>query len=303
MSLALSPTESPVQTMQEEWRGFLAEGEREGMRHALGLPRHAPLGLAGGTLSQRAGSSLEFKDHRGYEPGDDLRHIDWNAYARSDQLSVKLYREEVTPRVDVVIDGSRSMALEESDKLRATLALAGFFAAAADNAGFRHAAWLLGEELRAVGNGSGPPTTWEDLSFDAAGPPTPAAMRGGAGWRPGGVRILLSDLLWEGDPPQFVRPFAERAAVAVVVQVLARADVEPPEGQSLRLVDVETGLIREIHIDAVAARGYRTALARHQQHWHEACRQAGALMTTVVAEDVLRDWALEELVAAEVLRV
>src|SRR5262249_30816784 len=97
--------------------------------------------------------------------------------------------------------------------------------------------------------------------------------------------------------------FAERAAVCVVLQVLAVADVNPPEGQSLRLVDVETDQVKEIHVDAVAARRYREALARHQENWHTACRQTGALFAVVVAEEGLRDWRLDELVAAEVLKV
>src|SRR3954463_16259934 len=119
-------------------RRHLAEGERAGQRYALGQPRRTLLGVAGGAMGPRAGSSLEFKDHRPYEPGDDLRHIDWSAYARSDQLSVKLFREEVTPHLDVVLDGSRSMALPDSLKAPAALALTAFFATAARNAGYRH---------------------------------------------------------------------------------------------------------------------------------------------------------------------
>src|SRR5262245_10718043 len=110
--------------MDESLRRYLAEGERAARRYALRLPRRALAGLAGGALTQRAGSSLEFKDHRSYEPGDDLRHVDWSAYARTDQLAVKVYREEVTPHLDVVLDGSRSMALEGSAKAAAALALA-----------------------------------------------------------------------------------------------------------------------------------------------------------------------------------
>src|SRR5438067_10290937 len=102
--------------MSQTDRHFLAEGERAGQRYRLGLPPRAPAGGAGVALAQRAGSSLEFRDYRDYQPGDDLRHVDWGAYARSDQLSVKLYREEVTPHADIVVDGSRSMALEGSAK-------------------------------------------------------------------------------------------------------------------------------------------------------------------------------------------
>src|SRR5262249_48159129 len=110
--------------MPASLRPYLAEGERAAARYALGVPRQAPLGQAGATVGQRAGTSLEFKDHRAYEPGDDLRHIDWSAYARTDQLSVKLFREEVTPHLDIVVDASRSMNLEDTHKGAAAVALA-----------------------------------------------------------------------------------------------------------------------------------------------------------------------------------
>ena len=48
---------------------------------------------------------------------------------------------------------------------------------------------------------------------------------------------------------------------------------------------------------------YRDALARHQQNWHRACRQIGAVMVNVIAEEVVADWNLEALVNAGVLKV
>ena len=89
----------------------------------------------------------------------------------------------------------------------------------------------------------------------------------------------------------------------MVVQLLAEADVHPAEGGNLRLVDSETEEMREVYVDAAALRHYRGALARHQENWHNACRQAGAVFTTLVAEELLRGWRLDELVAAEVLKV
>jgi hypothetical protein len=91
--------------------------------------------------------------------------------------------------------------------------------------------------------------------------------------------------------------------VTVVVQVLAEADANPVPGGSLRLVDSETGQERELRVDAAAVRRYRAKLARHQEAWHAACRQAGAVFVTVVAEELVRGWRLDALVAAEVLRV
>src|SRR5580692_9332876 len=97
-------------------RSHLLEGEAAAARFALAAPRSGPMNRTGSVMGSRAGSSLEFRDYRNYEPGDDLRHIDWNAYARTDQLNVKLFREEVTPHLDLLIDGSKSMALEGSAK-------------------------------------------------------------------------------------------------------------------------------------------------------------------------------------------
>jgi hypothetical protein len=79
--------------------------------------------------------------------------------------------------------------------------------------------------------------------------------------------------------------------------------VDPPGGGNLRLVDSETDQVQEIFVDPLAIKRYREALARHQQNWHQACRQVGALLTTVVAEKALHDWQLDALVAAEILKV
>lgn len=287
----------------ENGRSYLEAGERAGQRYALGLPRLTPRGMAGTALGQRAGSSLEFKDYREYQIGDDLRHIDWNAFARTDQLSVKLFREEIAPHVEIVVDSSRSMALEGSVKGAATLGLTAFLATAAANAGYDHAVWLMGADFRPVPNGGAAPALWGDFELSHRGTPAKLLARGAPAWRPRGVRVLLSDLLWEGEPLVALRPFADGASAAAVIQLLAEADVNPPQEAALRLVDAETDQIREIHVDAALARRYREALARHQQNWHQACRQYGVIFTTVIAETLLRDWELDELVAAEFLRV
>ena len=70
----------------------------------LALPRTPVGGRIGERLGSGTGSSLEFQDYRPYAPGDDLRHVDWAAYARSELIAVRLYREEVAPRIDLVVD-------------------------------------------------------------------------------------------------------------------------------------------------------------------------------------------------------
>ena len=77
----------------------------------LAMPRTPVGGRLGERLGSGTGSSLEFQDYRQYTMGDDLRHVDWSAYARSEVLTVRLYREEVAPRIDLVLDISRSMTV------------------------------------------------------------------------------------------------------------------------------------------------------------------------------------------------
>ena len=79
----------------------------------LAMPRTPVGGRLGERLGSGTGSSLEFQDYRQYAMGDDLRHVDWSAYARSEVLTVRLYREEVAPRIDLVLDLSRSMTVTE----------------------------------------------------------------------------------------------------------------------------------------------------------------------------------------------
>jgi uncharacterized protein (DUF58 family) len=287
----------------DAFRDYLSEGEHVGQRYVLRLPRQTPRGATGLALGQRAGSSLEFKDYRDYQVGDDLRHIDWNAFARSDQLSVKLYREEITPHLDLVLDVSRSMALEGTAKARATLALAACLATAAANAGFGRTVWLMNDALRPLANGNAAPPLWGEFELSHRGSPATLLARGTPAWRPRGLRVLLSDLLWVGEPLLALRPFTEGAAATVVIQLLADADVHPPEEGALRLIDAETEQMREIYVDAAIAQRYRETLTRHQQSWHQACRASGAIFSTVVAETLLRDWKLDELIAAEFLRV
>jgi len=65
--------------------------------------------LAGLHESPFHGFSVEFSDYRDYQPGDDLRHVDWRLFARSDKLCIKRYMQETNLRFYVVCDTSASM--------------------------------------------------------------------------------------------------------------------------------------------------------------------------------------------------
>lgn len=107
------------------------------LSHFCLSPRLRPTsGLAGRYRSGKKGSSVEFSDIREYMPGDDIRRIDWNAYARTDRLFVKLYDDEREARYHILLDTSASMAVPKEKSIHA-LHIAASIAYMALNSGDR----------------------------------------------------------------------------------------------------------------------------------------------------------------------
>ena len=267
-------------------RQALSDGQKLGLRYALQIPQVAASGITGSRSGRRAGSSIDFQDYREYQPGDDLRFIDWGIYARTDRLTIKLFREEVTPHLDLILDASRSMNLPDSAKPGGLARLAAMLATAAANAQCTQAVWLSGEGFQRLPNDALVPSAWDKLSLESQRSPEQSLAMIPPKFRRLGVRVFVSDLLWPGEPLQLLRHFRDGAAALYVIQLLAQEDVTPPEHGNLRVVDSETGEETEIYIDSGLARQYTENLARQQQAWSDACRQCGAQMTTIIAENL-----------------
>jgi uncharacterized protein (DUF58 family) len=68
--------------------------------------------------TKKSGSGVEFADHRDYQPGDDIRYLDWNVYQRFDRLLLRLFEEEEDLAIYFIVDASSSMAFGDGRKLR-----------------------------------------------------------------------------------------------------------------------------------------------------------------------------------------
>ena len=198
--------------MDDLLRQALRDGEQLGMRYALQIPQVAASGWTGSRSGRRAGSSIDFQDYREYQPGDDLRFIDWGIYARTDRLTVKLFREEVTPHLDLILDGSRSMNLAQTAKASAVAQLAALLATSAVNAQCTQAVWLSGEGFQRLPNDTLPPSAWDKLELASLRTPEQSYEILPPKFRRLGVRVLVSDLLWPGEPIQILRRLREGAA-------------------------------------------------------------------------------------------
>jgi uncharacterized protein (DUF58 family) len=292
--------------VSEEFKQFLLEGCLLGSRYTLGRVGRAPRGTAGNQLTRAAGESLEFMDHREYQPGDDIRRLDWSASARADKLIVKLFQQELCPHLDIVLDGSKSMALQGAAKVRAALILAAALATAAANAGFGRRTFLAGDTWRPLVNAALEPPAWGGLCFDATVNPAQSFLSEAAGpasLRANGLRVLISDLCWLGEPLELLTPLAHNAAGLFVLFVPAMADLNGPGPGHWRLVDSETRQTLDLSFDQAQTLAYRQKFQRHQQNWEHAARQAGANMVTLPAEDLCERQDLSRLVEVQLLNV
>ena len=288
--------------MNNIYRQYLLEGADAGAGYMLGLRHGLSDGGAGIKLGNRTGSSLEFMEHRDYMPGDDLRQLDWNVYARTEKLTVKLYREEINPRLDIIIDSSASMALPDTEKARAALGLSGLLATAAANSGYLTRVWTGAERLQPVVNGSSHVRLWGDLELSGHGNLYELMADFKGGFQHHGVRIVISDLLWPGEPKHFTAKIRSNASAVIIIQVLARQDIAPEASGNIRLHDSESGAEEELFIDDNALHKYRDTFSRHQQNWERACRESGVRLISLVAEDMTPSWDMRELMAHEILR-
>ena len=280
-----------------------AEAQRQAVHQALQAAQGLalvvpPMGGRGGegVLRQRRhGSSQEFQEFRDYRQGDDLRHLDWGVYGRSDQLVVRRFHQEVSPHLDLLLDGSRSMAGERGTKARATASLAAFFARCAEHGGFHQRVWRVGERIEPLGISvqavsAQDPAPWEGLTFEDPSSPSGVLTGRRQPWKARGMRLLISDLLWPEAPRRVLRGVRSGAVAAAVIQVLEVEEVHPKARGFVRLEDAESGEHLDLLLDEAAVADYEKALERHRQSWLAACQRHGVLWLRLVAEDVLEAW-------------
>lgn len=230
-------------------------------------------GAAGELAGAGTGVSMDFQDHRPYFPGDDPRHINWQAYARTGQYTMKLYREEVRPAVDILFDASPSMFLTP-EKARRSAELLHFVMECAQRAGAGLSIHLLrAATARIIEPSAVAALRWVDeLPAADAAPNTLPDLRT-IHLRTNGLRILISDLLFAGDPAAPLRALGQGHGSSIILGPFAPEEAAPAWEGACDFIDVESGQREARHIDAGVRRRYQTAYDAHFQMWKEQARR------------------------------
>jgi hypothetical protein len=254
------------------------------------LPLRAASGGFGQWLGIGIGASLEFQDHREYQPGDDPRYLNWAAYARTGHFTMKMYREEVSPRLDVVLDCSPSMFLRP-EKARRTMELLAFTLACAEHSGARLRAYQAnpgasGELPRDVLRSHG----WEPL------PPhgqQGAPALGRIPWRAQSLRVIITDLLYPVPPENILNPIMQTSGRSIILCPWSRVESDPDWEGQIELRECETGEKRLYQFAGARLERYRANYRRHFALWDEACRGRGVTLARILDEGELLDRFLE----------
>jgi uncharacterized protein (DUF58 family) len=238
--------------------------------------------MKGDRRSSKRGTSLEFADYRDYTPGDDLRRVDWNAYARLDRPFLKLFEEEEDLAVHVLLDRSVSMNWGEADANKFIYArrMAAALGVIALSAGDQLTLTCLGSGK--LGQSFGPKRSQANLmnlflflenQKTAGETDLNHSLRQYllAARRPG-LAILISDLFSPAGYREGLSQLQSRGYEIALMQVLAPDELDPPLAGDLRLVDQETGQTQDVSIDASMRAVYRQRV----QAWQEEIRAASS---------------------------
>ena len=270
-------------------------------RFTLAGPPPRLAATAGERAGRTAGSGLEFREHRRYLPGDDVRHLDWAAFARTDVPIVRVFREEVARGTAVWLDGSASMGCDAAKaRLALTLAAACWRIAADD--GDRPTLHVL-SEANPPGPRGDSPAELSERAFAGRASLADLALRRALPATGRGVRVVVSDFLFPHDPDALVRALIRGSDAAKLVQVLSPFEADPPELGGRRLTDPEADEAAEVTLDRAAVRAYRGRLRALNDGLSRACRRLGATFATVVAGPGLEAVCRDVLCPAGVLGV
>lgn len=262
-------------------------------------------GPAGQLPGMGTGSSLDFQDHRPYLPGDDPRAINWQAYARTGVYTMKLYRDEVSPRLDLIIDTSGSMFFSP-EKATRVLELIYFCVESALSHGASVRALLVGSHsLR-------PLESTELNAFDFGQFAQPDAERGApksssshrakslpvliaqAGLRHGSLRVWISDLLFETAPGAVLPHLLAGRGRCMIFAPYVREESEPDWQGNVEFIDCESAEDRHQSVTPVLLENYRLAYQRHIQEWKNHSRKLGMPLARVCADEPVREELLRE---------
>lgn len=245
-------------------------------------------GAAGEFAGSGSGSSMDFQDHRAYAPGDDPRHINWQAYARTGQYSMKLFREEIRPVVDLILDASPSMFFSP-EKEKRTTELLRFLTDSSLAHGASVRIYAISGDARIIID----PLTirsqrWLDdiKNLQPAQPSLPPEIHR-LPLRSHALRVLISDLLFPADPKPLLITLSQKQGLPIFFVPHSAAESNPEWSGNYDFIDAELNTRHPHRIEPATLRRYLEAYNNHFALWKEAAIRHQAPLARIPCEPEL----------------
>lgn len=239
----------------------------------LAMRGRAQGGAGGSRRSRQTGSSAEFSDYREYIPGDDIRRLDWNAYARFDRLFLKLFMEEQESLVTILLDASASMEAKWASA-RAAAEAVGYLAL---TGGDRLCLQIL-KDSRALrspqfaGRAAYPRLTGflDMCTPDGKTGTVTDAVKHTEGLKKG-LCFLITDGYTEDTLKEALDYLRYLKQETAVIQTLSGGELQPDLEGAVKLTDSESGEQTDLLADRSALDAYQDALADFLKQIRETC--------------------------------
>ena len=251
--------------------------------------------LSGLHRSPRKGFSVEFAEYRPYQPGDDLRYVDWRIVARSDRWVVKQFEEETNLRAAIVLDVSRSMVWRGAPQRLTKLAYAERLVAALSLLFLRQrdAVGLVrfDDAVRTAIAPRARTTQWRRIIAALDGPGAGRASNAAEGLahaarmvrRPGMI-ILVSDLLTDLEPvDKAIRALSVAGHDITVLHIMDPAERDLAAAGDAVFVDPETDLAVPATVADVRD-AYRETVEEAIGEWRDMLARTGTRYETVLTD-------------------
>lgn len=277
-------------------------------RLALLLRRAVAGDMQGERRSPRRGSSVEFADFRQYVPGDDIRQIDWNLYARMERFFLKLFVAEEELTIHLLVDTSASMDWGDPHKLDYARHVAGAFGYVALSSLDRVTVTAFSEgaarQLPGVRGKRGALPLFDFLQKLGAG--KSGNLRATCHHyiqtaRQPGPLLLCSDLM-DPDWEDALRTLSSRPFEITVVHILAPQEISPELEGDYRLIDAEGGDPVEITADLETLQRYDEALRSWRNSIESFCSGRGINYIFADTSVSIEEFVLSTLRRRAVLR-
>ena len=275
------------------------------------LVKNNVAGLFGGNhQSKNFGSSCEFADFRDYIPGDDISKIDWNVYARSEKLYLKLFLDERQLHTRIYIDASRSMAYGKGKKdaqaIKIAAALAYLSIGEMDKVSIYAIRNNGVEEI--VSNMLGKETYYNnigklnDIVFDGDCCITEAILPSTVGYGDG-MSVIISDFLTDNNFEAAIDHLTDKKRDILCIQVLSKEELNPQARGKMHFFDSENSQkYYRRNINKEIANAYKAALEYATGRISGYCRSRGAEYMLVSAEDSLNGIFFNKLMSLGVVK-